>query len=87
MTIQSLARWAFVNVAGRLPDYGLAFSKVAYWIRFSKWYMAKGARISKFDARKGRRQARGDVERVVAKEGLDHEGFAVYAVEALDECS
>jgi hypothetical protein len=49
MTIRSVARWAFVNAAGRLPDYSLAFSKVAYWIRFSKWYMATGAKISKFD--------------------------------------
>ena len=77
MTIQSVARWAFVNAAGRLPDYSLAFSKVAYWIRFSKWYMATGAKISKFDARtreEGRRAAM--YERVVAKENLGQEAIS-----------
>jgi O-methyltransferase len=71
MTIRSVARWAFVNAAGRLPDYSLAFSKVAYWIRFSKWYMATGAKISKFDVSTGEESGRKAMyERMVAKENL-----------------
>jgi hypothetical protein len=66
-----------VNVAGRLPDYSLAFSKVAYWIRFSKWYMATGSRISKLNVGTREEDRRGEMyERVVVKEKLDQEAIS-----------
>jgi hypothetical protein len=79
MTIRSVARWAFVNAAGTLPDYSLAFSKVAYWIRFSKWYMATGAKISKFDVSTREESGRKAMYERVAKENLGQEAILSFS--------
>jgi hypothetical protein len=71
-----VVRWAFVTTVGRLPDVSLAFDKIACWIRFSKWCLATGAKVSKFDASEKEEGKRVEMyERVIGKESLDRKSL------------